>query len=151
MKKMPQWLKVVVIVVVVGFGVLFIAGVAGAVALIRTIEKMEKASEQARVDGEIAGINGTGEGCVEAAVRRSAECEGLRFLCMPQVDTFLYGCLDEAPVDFEFCKETPTSKDVDAVQEWSRNVCAQQGQEDDVACTLGLTAANVYCAQQKDP
>jgi hypothetical protein len=151
MKKMPQGLKVVIIVVAVGLGLMIIVGVAGAVTLIRTIDRTEAAVKNARADGEVFGITGTEKECVVEAVRRSAECDGLRFLCIPQIDAFLYDCIDEATDDPAFCDGIPSSGDDRGVENWTRNVCAQQDQQDDIACTMGLTAANVRCYERRNP
>lgn len=151
MKTMPQWLKVVLIVVGIGFGLSIIAGVAGAVALFKTYEKLEDAVEKAQVDGEIAGIGAKESECVQAAIRYSGECEGIRFLCLPQVDAFLDGCLDEAWDDPHFCEGIPSSEDFDTMQEWARQMCGQHGREDDIACTMGLTPANVTCWTRRNP
>jgi hypothetical protein len=148
---MPKWLKVTLIVSGVAFLLIVAAGVAGAVALKRTIERTEVAVEQARADAELFALTGTEKECVTEAVRRSAECEGLRVLCMAQIDAFLYQCIDAAPDDPSFCDGIPSSGDDRAVESWTRNVCAQQGRQDDLACTAGLTPANIRCYERRMP
>ena len=141
---MPKWVKVALIIMGAGLILLIVAGFVGAKALKNTMRNFEVKMEHAKVDGEVFGMTGSLEGCVEEGVNRSGECEGISLSCIPGVGAFMWACLEEASYDQAFCAGVPSAED-DAIVEWGRKVCRKYGQPDHEFCPIGVAVAGGFC------
>ena len=146
---MPKWLKVVLIAAGALFLVLVAAGFFGVMALKRTYHDVKRASELARVDGEVFGMTvGTGA-CIEETVRRSGECSGFTLTCAPPLSSFLWACVEEASYEASFCAGLPPLVDDYAMVRWGRRTCTRHGQPANEMCAMSLATISGFCEARK--
>jgi hypothetical protein len=138
---MPAWAKVLLSVVVAGIVTLVAVGVIVVKTFNRTIEATERAGAEGRGFGFAESI----ERCTEEGVRRSSQCDG--FTCGMQVHAFMWGCLDNATYDEDYCASVAPLEDGAAVTRWTVATCAEYGQPDNENCRFALTVVPSYCYQ----
>ena len=142
---MPKWAKVLLIVMGVGVLIVGIAGYIGAKALMKGIDNFEKSAEAAQTDGEVFGMTGTQEECLEETADRSVNCEGVKLLCVPTAGGFLWACLESATHEISFCEGIPPASINHAVRSWSEKKCQRYGQAHEENCIMALSVAPGFC------
>jgi hypothetical protein len=145
---MPKWVKVVLIAVGTLFVLLVAAGFFGAMALKRTVNDVQQAAENAKVDGEVFGMTSTVEECVEETVNRSSDCTGFSPTCVPPLSTFLWSCAEEASAGKAFCSGLPRMMSDEDMVNWGRSTCTQHGQPNNEMCAIALATITGYCQAQ---
>ncbi|MEE8112692.1 MAG: hypothetical protein V3T54_08175 [Acidobacteriota bacterium] len=147
---MPKWAKVLLIVVGVGVLMLGIAGYLGAKALKKGIDNFEKTMENAKVDGEVFGMTGTQEECLEETADLSVNCQGIKLLCAPTAGVFIWACLESATHEETFCEGVPPSSNGHAVRNWSEKKCRQYGQAHEETCIVALSMGPAFCDSKRE-
>ena len=142
---MPKWAKILLIVVGSVVLMLGIAGYIGARALKLGMENWEKKTEAAQTDGEVFGMTGTQEECLEATADRSVNCEMVKLLCAPTAGAFIWACLESATHEPSFCDGVPPASMGQAVRSWSEKKCQLYGQADEDNCIMALSMAPAFC------
>jgi hypothetical protein len=146
---MPKWVKIVLIVVGTLFVILVAAGFLGARAIKNTIDDVQKAAEEAKVDGEVFGMTSTTDECVAETVNRSSECSGFNPTCVPPLSTFLWDCVEETAFYPSFCAGMPPVVNEDDMVKWGRDICTKHGQPGNEMCAVALVTMTGYCEAQK--
>lgn len=144
---MPTWVKVVLIVVLVGF-VLLVAGVVIAARWVKqrgaSFQKEGKAViEEARAFGQ----GKEGEACIAESFRRLDTASG--FIGEAKVKIFLQNCLATANVPPETCANVPPMSEIMRSAQWTLDECARRGRPNNPRCTRLIPALQVHCATKK--
>jgi hypothetical protein len=144
---MPTWVKVVLIVVLVGFVVL----VAGVVIAARWVKsRAGSLKEEARVvmaEAEAFGKGKDGEACVVEALTRLKTAPG--FIGQAKVKVFLQHCLSTATVAPEMCEGVPLATDLIDSARWTLDECAKRGWPNNQPCTQLIGAVQIHCEMMK--
>lgn len=142
---MPTWLKIVLALLVIGVVLVVVAGflVAG------LFKSGVAASQEAAAKGKGFGFNNTLDACVEAGVRLAGSCEEKQLGCVMNTDAFLWGCVEAANFDQEFCAEVPLSGHDAATRKWSRSACAAHGHAGSETCAFALQVIPAFCTYRK--
>lgn len=146
---MPQWAKILLIIVGVSFIILGVAGYLGAMALKNGIEHFEEETRRAQADGEMFGLTATLEGCAEETVYRVESCEGSKLICGPSSSTFIWACLESATFDRHFCAGLPRAGEDDAIMAWAEAACGKYGQSENEFCSTILAVVPGFCEIQR--
>lgn len=143
---MPRWVKVVLIVVLVGFVVL-VAGVVIAARWVRA--KGARLQEQGKVlvtEGENYGRGKEADACVTESLNRLRTCPG--FICETKVKVFLTSCFGTANPATELCKGTPPPTELMEGARWQMAECQRRGfSGTDQRCMRTLSTVQVHCSQ----
>jgi hypothetical protein len=145
---MPLWAKIVLGIVGLGFVLLVATGILIPKILQRTWESFETAMTEAGEQGTEFGASHSLDACLESGARRSGECQGMSLSCAPSVTAYLWGCLEAAPYDAEFCSNVPQANQDLAMERWARTRCRQYGQPDDEICMLTMAVVAGFCESQ---
>jgi hypothetical protein len=144
---MPTWVKVVLIVVLVGFAVL----VAGIVIAARWVKSqgpaIEQAGKAATAEGKAFGQGKDGEACIAESFRRQKVATG--FLGQAKVNMFLQHCLDAATVAPEMCQGVPKPTAIMDSIRWKSDECARRGRANDQACLQLISALQMHCEMKR--
>ncbi|HYC88481.1 MAG TPA: hypothetical protein VEO54_04650 [Thermoanaerobaculia bacterium] len=144
---MPTWVKVILIIVLVGFAVL----VAGIVIAARWVKSqgpaIEQAGKDATAEAKAFGQGKDGEACIAESFRRQKAATG--FLDQAKVNIFLQQCLDVATVAPETCKGVPEHTAIMDSVRWKSEECARRGRANDQACLQLISALQVHCAMER--
>jgi hypothetical protein len=62
-----------------------------------------------------------------------------------QVHAFMWGCVDSASYDADYCASVAPIENSDAVTRWTAATCAQYGQADNENCRFAMTVVPSYC------
>lgn len=143
---MPKWVKVVLIIVLVGF----IALVAGVIVAARWVRiKGARLQEQGKVlvsEAEEFGRGKEAGVCVAEALRRLQTCPG--FICEAKVKVFLTSCLQSADESTELCNGVPSPKELMDGARWQMAECQRRGFEGtDQRCMRTVSTVQIHCAQ----
>lgn len=143
---MPKWVKVVLVVVLVGF-VALVAGVIIAAQWVRN--KGARMQEQGKVLVSEAQEFGRGKeagGCVTESLRRLGTCPG--FICETKVKVFLTSCLQSANESPELCDGVPPPGDLMDGARWQMAECRRRGfAGTDQRCMRTVSTLQMHCAQ----
>lgn len=85
---------------------------------------------------------GSGGACVDEALLRTDECDGL--MCQVKVQEFLGVCLAEADPSPGFCEAVPSSSGVMASARWAVEQCTDRGSPER-ACTRVFRTVQNFC------
>lgn len=144
---MPTWVKVVLIVVLVGFVVL----AAGIVIAARWVKSRGAAlKEQGKAviaEGKAFGQGKDGEACVAEALNRLKTAPG--FIGEAKVKVFLQHCLSTATVAPETCEGVPSPTEIMDTARWTLDECAKRGLANNQRCTRLIGALQVHCELMK--
>ena len=144
---MPTWVKVVLIIVVVGFIVL----VAGIVIAARWMKSqgavLKEQGEAVMAEAEAFGKGKDGEACMAEALNRLKTADG--FLGEAKTKIFLQHCLSAATVAPETCAGVPSPTEILKSASWTLDECAKRGWANDQRCTRLIGALQVHCEMRK--
>ena len=141
---MPTWVKVVLVIVLVGF-VLLIGGAIVAARWVRA--KGERLQEQGKVlvsEAEAFGRGNETEACVAESLRRLRTCPG--FICETKVNVFLTTCLSVAKPTPGLCTGVPGPMQPLEGAKWQAAECQRRGYPGE-RCMRTMAALQGYCSR----
>jgi hypothetical protein len=144
---MPTWVKVVLIVVLVGFVVLAVVVVVAARWVKSQAGTLSKESEVVMAEAEAFGKGKDGEACVAEALTRLKTSSG--FIGDAKVKMFLQHCLSAATVAPETCEGVPPPMEIMDSARWIREECERRGLANNQRCLGLISALQVHCAMMK--
>ena len=142
---MPTWVKVVLIIVLVGFAIVAI-GVVFAARWVR--QRGESLKEEGKVLIAEARAFGTGkdaDACIAESMTRLQAAQG--FIGEAKVNVFLQHCLETATVRPETCADVPPPGEILNTARWSLDECARRGRPNDQRCTRVIGALQMRCGK----
>lgn len=144
---MPTWVKVVLIIVLVGF-VLLVAGIIVAARWVKSqAPAIEQAGKDATAEAKAFGEGKDGEACIAESFRRQKVAKG--FLDQAKVNMFLQQCLDVATVAPQTCQGVPEPSAIMDSIRWKSDECARRGRANDQACLQLISALQMHCAMER--
>lgn len=141
---MPTWLKVILIILVVG--VLLFAGVAGTgyylwkkhgPGLVANVEQGTK-------DGRDFGAQTDNQGCVDEGVSRHRGAAG--FTDLMKSGIFLRSCLEASRPTPNFCDAVPGPLEFTKTIQWRKAQCAKYGMTEAQQCGQFFQQVQQYCS-----
>ena len=140
---MPQWLKVVLIVL----GVFFVLCLASSGAAFwwfsENKEKLKGVAERAKSEGAAFAYEHDAEECVDEALRR---LEGHRGIVeQAEHKLFLKACLDKAQRPAPFCEGVPPRSELMRSASWAVDRCNAKGKTGDQECARLMQAVQEAC------
>jgi hypothetical protein len=141
---MPTWVKVVLVVVLVGFAAMAVGLVVAARWLRHRGQSLARETERISVEAEQFGKGKDGEACVTESLARLKNCDG--FICEAKMKMFLVTCLNAANTTPETCKGVPNPNELVAGVRWQLAECSRRGFENDQRCTRLVQGLQVHCA-----
>lgn len=144
---MPTWVKVVLVVILVGFLLL----VAGVVIFARWMKsqgaRLQEQGKVAIAEAEAFGKGKDGEACVAEALNRLKTAEG--FIGEAKTKVFLQHCLQAATVPPAMCEGVPAPTELMKTAQWTLDECARRGFPNNQRCARLIGALQVHCAMAK--
>lgn len=142
---MPTWVKVVLIIFLVGFVVL-VAGIIIAARWVRSQgASLQEEGKVLMAEAEEFGKGKDGEACLDESFRRLKACNG--FICEAKVKVFLQGCLSSATVPPEFCQGVPKPTEIMATVRYQLAECEKRGMASNKPCTRLISGVQAHCAK----
>jgi hypothetical protein len=140
---MPTWVKVVLIVVLVGF-VLLVAGVLIAARWVKgQAAQLEKQGKATIAEARAFGEGKDGEACIAESLTRLKSASG--FIGEAKVKVFLQHCLETATVSPATCEGVPEPAEIMDSARWTLAECGRRGFGNDQRCGRVLGALQVHC------
>lgn len=140
---MPKWVKVVLIVVIVGF-VLVVAGVVVAARWIKRQGTVLKQQGEAVIaEARTFGEGKDGEACIAESLNRLKTSSG--FIEEAKVKVFLQHCLGAATVDPKLCEGVPKPTEIMATAQWTLDECTRRGWANNQRCARVIGALQMHC------
>ncbi|MEO8382779.1 MAG: hypothetical protein ABI779_24185, partial [Acidobacteriota bacterium] len=140
---MPTWVKVVLVIVVVGF----LAIVAGAILAARWVRSqgasLEKQGKALAVEAEKFGRGQDPEVCVTESLNRLRSCPG--FICEAKVKLFLNGCVQAANDRTKLCAGVPSPTEIMQSARWQLAECERRGWGNNQRCTRMMGGLQPLC------
>ena len=140
---MPTWLKVVLILLLVGAIVLGAAVFFGIRWLKSQGGELREQGKAAMAEAEQFGRGREAKVCMSEAFTRLRACDG--FICEAKVNVFLRGCLDAANVPPDFCTGVPPREEIMATARWTVAECAKYDLAGNQPCNRLVRAIQDYC------
>jgi hypothetical protein len=111
-------------------------------------EEIEAIGAAATAEGESFGADTDAAGCIDEALRRGAECDGV--MCEAGTSIFLRSCLHTADVPDDYCDDVPSVDSIlDAVR-FRTAVCEERVPKEQVKrCTRIVDSIQEYCHMRK--
>ena len=137
---MPAWAKVLLSVLAAGILVLVVGGV----IIVKVFKSQIEATERAAAEGRGFGFAEPLDRCTAEGVRRTGSCEGVA--CTMQLHAFMWGCLENANYDAEYCASVAPIENDAATARWTAATCAEFGQPHNDTCRFVLTVVPSFCS-----
>lgn len=144
---MPTWVKVILIVVGVGF-LLLVVGVVVAARWVKSSgEELQKQSKVILEEAEAFGKGKDGEACIAEGLNRLKAADG--FIGEAKTKIFLQHCLSVATVAPQTCEGVPSPTEIMQSARWSIDECAKRGWANSQRCTRLIGALQFHCEVMK--
>jgi hypothetical protein len=144
---MPTWVKVVLVIVLVGF-VLLAAGIVIAARWVKSQQAaLQEQGKRVIAEAKAFGAGKDGEACVAEALQRVQAASG--FIGEAKVKVFLQHCLSAANVAPRMCDGVPAPAEIMNAARWTLDECARRGKPNDQRCTRLIGALQMHCATMK--
>lgn len=143
---MPTWVKVVLVVVIVGFIGVAVAVVMAARWVKSRGAELERGARATVEEAERFGRGKDADACVAEALTRVRACDG--FICEAKTNAFLQTCLRVSNVPAAFCNGVPKPTEIMQTARWQLAECARRGARDDQRCARLIGALQTYCSQR---
>jgi hypothetical protein len=143
---MPTWVKVVLIVVLVGF-TLLVGGVIVAARWVRS--KGETLKEQGKAvvaEAEKFAETHTEAECVTESLNRLRSCPG--FICEAKLKVFLTTCLNASEESPELCENVPGPDQLVQGTKWQLAECQRRGWPNNQRCMRMVNTVQVFCTDR---
>jgi hypothetical protein len=66
-----------------------------------------------------------------------------------EVNSFLWGCLENATYDADYCESVAPIDNDAATVRWAASTCAEYGQPRNETCRFSLTVVPAFCSYEK--
>jgi hypothetical protein len=145
---MPQWLKVLLILIVtgiLGLGVL----VGGCVYWFNANrDKLASQGRAAQTEGTAFGRAHAKGDCIEDGFTRLKSCGPVDFMCEAMLKMRLTSCMSVAAEDGA-CRRVPLQKDILKEAFWGNEECKRRGQAGSQPCSRYLQGVAAACAGEE--
>jgi len=144
---MPQWLKVI-LGIVLFFFVVFVGVVFYGVSWMRRNEpRLKKEATQARSEGESFGRGKEASACLDEGIRRYRDDPG--FTAQIRNRIFMEGCFDAASFPAGYCENVPRQTEFIASAQWALKECQKRGMPNDQQCAKVVMTVIQRCDKQR--
>jgi hypothetical protein len=134
---MPTWLKVVLIVMLVG--VMIVVGLS-AVLYFWAKKNMKDFDPQ---EGRVFGAGKTVQQCFDEGMSRLNKCDG--FACQAKVRIFFENCAQVAAPSPALCEGAPPREEIMKTATWAAERCEKIGKKGDSRCAALMAAVVPHC------
>jgi hypothetical protein len=143
---MPTWLKVLLIILVVG--VLLVVGViaAGGIWFYRNKDTIVAKTKAIAEDAQKFGETTDNQGCVNETISRYKADPG--FTSAMSNAIFIRLCLNESRDTAGFCDEVPKQREFMKTAQWRKDQCRGVGLESDNYCQHLFTPIQQFCEEK---
>ena len=140
---MPGWLKVLLIILVIG--ILFVVGViaAGGFWFYRNKDALKAKLDSVTTEAREFGQNTDNQGCVNETVSRYKAEPG--FTSAMSQAIFVRVCLDSSRSTPGFCDNVPKQREFIRTGQWRKEQCQRVGLERDSYCESLFTPIQQFC------
>lgn len=140
---MPGWLKVLLIILLVG--ILLVVGVIAAAGFwfYRNKDALVAKTKAIAEEGRTFGENTDNQGCVDETISRYKAEPG--FTSAISNSIFLRICLDKSRATPGFCEDVPTQREFMRTAQWRKEQCQRAGLEGDTHCQNLFTPIQQFC------
>jgi hypothetical protein len=144
---MPTWLKVVLIVVAVGFLALVAVAFLGYRWMKSHGGELKADAEKIKVEATAFGRGKDANACIDETFARMNQCSGI--MCDVKSKLFLQNCLAVAEVPSGFCASVPKPTEIIATAQWTIAECGRRGRPNDQRCPRVITALQDACVSTR--
>lgn len=138
---MPNWLRIVLLVMAAGVLVLILLGVFAVRWLKNRAPEFEKRGKAVQSDARKFAEGKKSNDCVDEGLRRAAASKD--FFGMIETRVFVDECLKVAEEPPEFCASVPSGV-IDGAK-WASDQCARKGMAGDQGCSSVYQAVIDHC------
>ena len=143
---MPGWLKVLLIILLVG--ILLVLGViaAGGIWFYRNKDALKAKLDTITTEARDFGKNTDNQGCVNETVSRYKAEPGITSAMSYAI--FVRVCLDNSRETPGFCESVPKQREFMKTSQWRKEQCRRAGLEGDSYCDSLFTPIQQFCDTQ---
>ena len=140
---MPGWLKVLLIILLVG--ILLVVGViaAGGIWFYRNKDALKAKLDTVTTEARDFGKNTDNQGCVNETISRYKTGPGITSAMSNAI--FVRICLDNSRSTPGFCESVPKQREFMRTAQWRKEQCQQAGLERDSYCESLFTPIQQFC------
>ncbi len=142
---MPVWLKILLIIFLVGV-LLLVAAVYIGYRWIRSHEgELRDMGEDATREAQEFGRGKDADACIVETLTRGDRCGPVDLFCEVKAKIFLENCLQVATVPADFCATVPKQTNIMGSVKWQMSECGRRGHANEQRCTRLLAAVQERC------
>lgn len=143
---MPGWLKVLLIILVVG--ILLVVGVIAAAGFwfYRNKDALVARTKAIAEEGRTFGENTDNQGCVNETISRYKADPGFTSAMSNLI--FMRICLDKSRDTPGFCDDVPKQREFMRTAQWRKEQCQRAGLERDTHCSNLFTPIQQFCEEK---
>ncbi len=140
---MPGWLKVLLIILLVG--ILLVVGViaAGGIWFYRNKDALKAKLDTVTTEARDFGKNTDNQGCVNESISRYKTAPGITSAMSNAI--FVRMCLDNSRPTPGFCESVPKQREFMRTAQWRKEQCQRAGLERDSYCESLFTPIQQFC------
>ena len=140
---MPGWLKVLLIILLIG--ILLVVGViaAGGIWFYRNKDALKAKLDTVTTEARDFGKNTDNQGCVNETISRYKPEPG--FTSAMSNAIFMRVCLDSSRATPGFCESVPKHSEFRRTGQWRKEQCQRAGLEGDSYCESLFTPIQQFC------
>jgi len=140
---MPGWLKVLLIILLVG--ILLVVGViaAGGIWFYRNKDALKAKLDTVTTEARDFGKNTDNQGCVTESISRYKAEPGITSAMSNAI--FVRVCLDNSRATPGFCESVPKQREFMKAAQWKKDQCQRAGLEGDSYCESLFTPVQQFC------
>jgi len=143
---MPAWLRVILIIVLIGALLCATAAVIGYRWFMNNKDRLLASAKHSQHDGEVFGQGKEATACIDEALAQVHACSG--FSCELKARLFLDGCLRTATTTHSFCESVPGKTEFIKRAEWTFEQCTRRGMGADQRCTRVMQGVGTACDRE---
>ena len=140
---MPGWLKVLLIILLIG--ILLVVGViaAGGIWFYRNKDALKAKLDTVTNEARDFGKNTDNQGCVNETISRYKTGPGITSAMSNAI--FVRICLDNSRETPGFCESVPKQREFMKTAQWRKDQCQRAGLESDSYCESLFTPVQQFC------
>ncbi len=140
---MPGWLKILLIILMVG--ILLVVGViaAGGIWFYRNKDALKGKLDNITTEARDFGKNTDNQGCVNETISRYKTGPGITSAMSNAI--FVRICLDNSRETPGFCESVPKQREFMKTAQWRKEQCQQAGLQGDSYCESLFTPVQQFC------